>query len=318
MISTFLRNLFYRLPGIKYISPLIARVDRLENALQSEDAQPLLNLVNLRLTDARLRFLTAENLRLNEVVRALVFENRLKRPADGSFEYQWREIPDGTNMPSNPEFMAGIAGVIESFSQKPADWFRGKSILDAGCGSGRWSKGLLELGAQVTSIDQSESAIAAVTALCQGHPHHRVKRVDLVTMTEPVGQFDMVWCFGVCHHTSDMLRALANLCDQVAPKGTLFIMLYAYPENESAFVAQALYAEWRSRLAPLSYPERVAAIAKAFPGEDVHAYFDAMSPSINDLVTFEWIRTFLQDRGFTDVRRTVPDHNNHHVVATRA
>ena len=42
----------------------------------------------------------------------------------------------------------------------PLDWFAGKSVLDAGCGNGRWSTAFARLGAQVTAIDRDPNIIA--------------------------------------------------------------------------------------------------------------------------------------------------------------
>ena len=39
------------------------------------------------------------------------------------------------------------------------NWFKGKKVLDAGCGLGRWTIGFLRLGAHVTAVDLSRNAI---------------------------------------------------------------------------------------------------------------------------------------------------------------
>lgn len=265
----------------------------------------------------RVDFLNAENIRLNQVIRELVFANELKRvdTTRPSFDWQWGELPEGQAMPSNPAFLAEVAETTSRLCDRPADWFQGKSVLDAGCGSGRWSYGLSQLGAHVLSVDQSANALAATTALCAAFPHHRSQQADLLNLR--LGEtFDLVWCFGVCHHTEDMLRALTNVAACVTPGGRLFVMVYGYPLTPDECASHALYERWRQQLAPLPFSERVVRLQEAFPGTDTHGNFDAMSPAINELVSWEWLQTFLQDQGFTDVRRTIA-HGNHHCVATR-
>jgi len=57
-------------------------------------------------------------------------------------------------------------------------------------------------------------------------------------------------------------------------------------------------------------------LSECFPAGQVHGYFDAVSPTINDLHRFDELRKWLVGLGFGDVKRTMPGRN-HHVVATR-
>jgi 2-polyprenyl-3-methyl-5-hydroxy-6-metoxy-1,4-benzoquinol methylase len=272
-------------------------------------------------TDAlehRVDFLNAENIRLNQVIRELIAANKLARFEDTSpsFDWQWGSLPAGEAMPTNPAFLARIPDRLLEMTGQPREWFAGKSVLDAGCGSGRWSYGLSKLGANVLSIDQSEHGLEATRTLCRSFPQHRTQKVNLLSLDLPE-QFDFVWCYGVCHHTRDMISALLNVIARVKPGGSLFVMLYGYPIEVGDFKTHAMYEAWRQRLMPLSFEERVAAIREGLPEEDAHGWFDAVSPTINELVTWEWLQAFLQNHGFHDVRRPWP-HGNHHVMADRA
>ena len=46
----------------------------------------------------------------------------------------------------------------------------------------------------------------------------------------------------------------------------------------------------------------------------IHGYFDAISPPINDLYTFEELQGWLLGEGFENIARTV-DTRNHHIIA---
>lgn len=271
--------------------------------------------------ELKTKFLVYENLRLNQLIRELIFANRLKRVVTGSqtresFDFQWREIPEGEAMASNPEFLRTTPDLILERTGLPREWFAGKNILDAGCGSGRWTHGLLALGANVTAADQSESGLEQTRKLNAGNCRLRLVKVDLLAPDLPLACFDLVWCFGVCHHTADLLLAMENVAARVKTGGWLFMMLYGYPRTSTAFAVHAEYEEWRQRLIHLSFAEKIDELRKVYPPETVHGWFDAVSPLINDLVTWEWIQAFMQEHGFTDLRRTI-DHPNHHFVARR-
>lgn len=79
------------------------------------------------------------------------------------------------------------------------EWFKERNVLDAGCGRGRWTRALLEVGASVMAVDYSEAGNAQTRALCGDTPRLRTLRVDLL---EPPNEllrerFDLVfflWC----------------------------------------------------------------------------------------------------------------------------
>jgi SAM-dependent methyltransferase len=276
----------------------------------------------LRELEPRVRFLVIENLRMNQLLRELIHANHLLRASTGeqtksSFDYQWREVPEGEAMPSNREFLEKTPEVLIERTALPREWFKGKKVLDAGCGSGRWTYGFLKLGAEVTAIDQSKGGLEAVRKLTEGLGPLTLVQQDLLRLEIPPASFDLVWCFGVAHHTANLLGAMENVMARVKPGGQLFMMLYGFPESAGAFDTMAEYEEMRQRLAHLSFPEKVDKLRKDYPPEHVHGYFDAVSPQINDLVTWEWIQAFLKARGFEEPKLTV-DHHNHHFVARRA
>jgi SAM-dependent methyltransferase len=310
--------LFNKLRGIRRRIMDLLVPSRLQ---QPEFAQEEALSTRLHNVEQKVRFLVCENIRLNQVLRELIYVNDLSRTYTGSqtkdsFDYQWRNVGEGHWMPSNPEFLKRTPDMILERTQLPAEWFPDKRVLDAGCGSGRWTYGLLQLGAHVTCADQSKGALEEVRALVKGMGTVEFLNTDLLKLDLPSHSFDLVWCFGVAHHTENLIKAIKNLISVTAPGGYLFMMLYGYPESIEAFSEQASYEEWRRRLLPLPFAEKVETLKKHYPPELVHGYFDAVSPQINDLVTWEWIQTFLQNEGLDSIRRTI-DHPNHHFVARK-
>lgn len=108
---------------------------------------------------------------------------------------------------------------------------RGMSFLDIGCGSGLHAVAALRLGAaQVHAIDfdpkSVETARATLTRFCAGDAWSVERRsvFDLDPMSD--GRYDIVYSWGVLHHTGDMDSAIRHTCAMVSPGGQLLIALY--------------------------------------------------------------------------------------------
>ena len=108
----------------------------------------------------------------------------------------------------------------------------GKSFLDIGSGSGLFSLVARRLGAKVHSFDFDSSSFACTQELRNRYfphdPNWRIEQgsaLDSEYLTS-LGQFDIVYSWGVLHHTGDMWRALENAVIPVKPDGKLFIAIY--------------------------------------------------------------------------------------------
>jgi SAM-dependent methyltransferase len=111
------------------------------------------------------------------------------------------------------------------------DSLAGKSFLDIGCGSGLHSLAALRLGASsVTSIDFDEDSVATTRAVLARYApgcQHDVRRASVLDMSSSEwGLFDVVYSWGVLHHTGDMWRAVRRAAGLVGPKGQFAFALY--------------------------------------------------------------------------------------------
>lgn len=109
---------------------------------------------------------------------------------------------------------------------------QGKHFLDIGSGSGLFSLVARRLGATVHSFDYDSQSVACTAELKRRYfdldPNWRVEQgsvLDAKYMAR-LGQFDVVYSWGVLHHTGNMWRALELVAPLVKPGGTLFIALY--------------------------------------------------------------------------------------------
>jgi 2-polyprenyl-3-methyl-5-hydroxy-6-metoxy-1,4-benzoquinol methylase len=109
---------------------------------------------------------------------------------------------------------------------------RDMRFLDIGSGSGLFSLAARRLGAKVHSFDLDPMSVACTQALRRqffaNDPDWQVEVGSVLDRSylERLGQFDVVYSWGVLHHTSDMWSAVSNALKRVAPGGKLFIALY--------------------------------------------------------------------------------------------
>lgn len=112
------------------------------------------------------------------------------------------------------------------------DSLAGKTFVDFGSGSGLHSLAALELGAKkVLSIDYDDDAIKCAQKLKSNSPYQdnwQIERGSLLDsdFLSKLGYFDVVYCWGVAHHTGNMWQALENISRNVKVGGLLFIAIY--------------------------------------------------------------------------------------------
>jgi SAM-dependent methyltransferase len=151
------------------------------------------------------------------------------------FGFQWTEFPE-TQIKHRASYKDSVRRLIQNCGV-PTDWFYGKNVLEVGCGAGRFTGILLELGAHVIAMDPTE----AIHINKKNHPNQRISHVQADICEGPpfIAEADFVLCYGVIQHLKGRRRGVLNMLKALKNGGRFSMDTY----------------EWRWRLDPYNFPK---------------------------------------------------------------
>jgi SAM-dependent methyltransferase len=212
--------------------------------------------------------------------------------------YRKTQLDSYTGLPLSCERLRGAFG--------EALWgnLRGKYVLEAGCGAGRFTEILLEEGAYVASIDIS-SAVEANATNFPPDERHRVAQADILTLPFAQQQFDFALCLGVIQHTPQPASAIKALAAQVRRAGWLIFDQYTHNLSALTKLTEPILRAWLKRLSPddgIKWTERLVkillplhkSVRRIYPAQallsrvsPVRCYYHEY-PSLDEVLQREW------------------------------
>jgi SAM-dependent methyltransferase len=106
--------------------------------------------------------------------------------------------------------------------------FRGKTVVDCGCGGGQHIEFVAPLAAEALGVDLNTTEVAK--KYVQKFPNVSLLEGDLATIQLPK-QYDIAYCIGVIQHTVDPDKTFANIQTFVKPGGLVILWCYAKEGN---------------------------------------------------------------------------------------
>lgn len=134
-----------------------------------------------------------------------------------SFAYQWVTFQQ-TQLDSNNSDDDTRKRFFSHTGLVPSD-LQGKTVLEAGCGAGRYSEVLLDYCGYLFSFDISESVLIANKNNHGKNEKCKFFQASIYDIPFKKEQFDVVYCVGVLQHTPDPKAAFLQLVRQLKPGG---------------------------------------------------------------------------------------------------
>ncbi len=149
------------------------------------------------------------------------FEKSAKEKTSRSFGYEWNVFSE----------------MHKDYKKQFLDWmapfepelFKGKLVLDAGCGMGRHLIVACEYAREVVGIDLSEAVDASYDNLKHKKNIHLVQ-ADIYNLPFERG-FDFIYSIGVIHHLPNPERGFRKLLGHIKPGGKIFVWVYGHEGN---------------------------------------------------------------------------------------
>lgn len=142
---------------------------------------------------------------------------RVHRSTGESFGYEWLRY--------DVDLEEEDSEILLQDSQIPEEFFKGKVILDAGCGMGRYTRTAGGMGGEIVGVDLSQSVVKAYL-MTQNNPFAHIVQGNILKLPLREKQFDIVYSFGVLHHTPDARQGFLNLTKFLKKDGIISIWVY--------------------------------------------------------------------------------------------
>ena len=117
--------------------------------------------------------------------------------------------------------------LMRRLTKRAASVRDGLRVLDAGCGTGNTLVSLARFlpQAEFVGVDLSQGSLSEAGSQARDLNNVTLVHHDLMQPLQ-IGDFDVVLCLGVLHHTADMTRVLRNLSNALRAGGAIYLWMY--------------------------------------------------------------------------------------------
>jgi len=219
-------------------------------------------------------------------------------PSDTSSKPELDRFAFGQNWSS---FLAEVDGPAIAAAQRAlcellqVESLAGLTFLDVGCGSGLSSLAARRLGAKVHSFDFDADCVSATRNLKERFaPDDADWRIEQGSALDStylggLGTWDVVYSWGVLHHTGAMWNAISLVSDRVAPGGLFVLAIY----NDQGLQSRIWHAIKRAYVkTPALRPVLIAASAPALWGP-------SLAKAALNLQLGQWWAGYKRERGMS-------------------
>jgi SAM-dependent methyltransferase len=236
-----------------------------------------------------------------------------------SFSFEWN-VHNSTQLDSHRTDGWSEETLCEKTGLTP-EQVRGKLVLDAGVGAGRYAEVLSRWGATVVGVDLS-FAVEAANGHFAGRSDVMLCQADIGALPFRPGTFDLIISIGVLHHTPDTRRYFSTLPGLLKPGGE--IAIWVYPDSPDYVtrkhwvpfvhrIPRQWYYSWCKVFVPWAVGRNGTWLGRwlfrVFPfsnqsrgiENDILDTFDGFSPRFHGVHSPEEVKGWFRDAGLGDL-----------------
>jgi len=239
-------------------------------------------------------YFSAKNDLINKFDNVNVDENHLTQNVYGNL---WKDLNDDY---VNNESKNVLLNIFEKNNQS-IDLIKNKSVLDMGCGSGRFTIALAQLGAQmVTGIDLGKTGISVGRKISEKLNLKNIKFLEGNVTSLPFenDSFDFVFSKGVLHHTGNLKKGLDEYHRVLKKSGNGFLYLYG---SGGLFWNSRIKMREVMKLIPINYTNNILKFL-GMPSQR-YIFVDSWYVPIEEHVERKQLENYLTSQNYSKIEK---------------